>query len=580
MLRQARAQAAKALLPGLEPRIPVATARAPYRPPGAMRNSLDLEGRPRGHPCRRRHVRRRRFVGDGCAVEVARATTSSASRCSSTTMARRPIARAPAAPGSDIHDARDVAAAHRHSALRARLREPLPRGGDRQFRRQLCARARRRCRASSAIASIKFRDLLETARELGAAALATGHYVASRRLRRRLARAASARADADRDQSYFLFATTREQLDYLRFPLGDMTKPRGARAGAPLRPRRSPTSRTARTSASCRPAATPTSSAGCGRMRWSPATSSISPAACSAAIDGICHFTVGQRKGLGIAAGEPLFVVRLDADSAPRRGRPARGAARCDRIVLRDVNWIGDGALDRAIGEGIEMFVRVRSTRAAAAGVAARGARRLRGRTRRRRGGRLARPGLRVLRRAVGAGARARRRLHQSASAKRRRAARSDRGRVAEAVARLTQEFRAGDGGHQSRPASTKAYDRWAPVYDLVFGKVFDEGRRSTIAEADRIGGRVLDVGVGTGLSLSDYSRSTKLCGVDISEAMLRKAQAARARARPHQCRDARGDGRQASRLRRRLVRRGGRAICHHRGAGSRRRRSTTSSAC
>src|SRR6476646_6739161 len=70
----------------------------------------------------------------------------------------------------------------------------------------------------------------------------------------------------------------------------------------------------------------------------------------------------------------------------------------------------------------------------------------------------------------------------------------------------------------------TKAYDRWAPVYDLVFGKVFDEGRRSTIAEADRIGGRVLDVGVGTGLSLSEYSRSTKLCGVDISEPMLRRA--------------------------------------------------------
>jgi phosphatidylethanolamine/phosphatidyl-N-methylethanolamine N-methyltransferase len=70
----------------------------------------------------------------------------------------------------------------------------------------------------------------------------------------------------------------------------------------------------------------------------------------------------------------------------------------------------------------------------------------------------------------------------------------------------------------------TKAYDRWAPIYDLVFGKVFDEGRRSTIAEADRIGGRVLDVGVGTGISLSDYSRGTKLCGVDISEGMLRRA--------------------------------------------------------
>jgi len=58
-----------------------------------------------------------------------------------------------------------------------------------------------------------------------------------------------------------------------------------------------------------------------------------------------------------------------------------------------------------------------------------------------------------------------------------------------------------------------------------VFGKVFDQGRQSTIAVADKIGGRILDVGVGTGLSLSDYSRSTRLCGVDISEPMLRKAQ-------------------------------------------------------
>ena len=74
------------------------------------------------------------------------------------------------------------------------------------------------------------------------------------------------------------------------------------------------------------------------------------------------------------------------------------------------------------------------------------------------------------------------------------------------------------------RAGVAKAYGRWAPVYDLVFGKVFDHGRQSTIAEADRIGGRVLDVGVGTGLSLSDYSRTTKLCGVDISEPMLRKA--------------------------------------------------------
>lgn len=75
------------------------------------------------------------------------------------------------------------------------------------------------------------------------------------------------------------------------------------------------------------------------------------------------------------------------------------------------------------------------------------------------------------------------------------------------------------------RAGVEKSYAAWAPVYDMVFGKVFSEGRRSTIAVADAIGGRVLDVGVGTGLSLSDYSRATKLHGVDISEPMLRKAQ-------------------------------------------------------
>jgi phosphatidylethanolamine/phosphatidyl-N-methylethanolamine N-methyltransferase len=80
-------------------------------------------------------------------------------------------------------------------------------------------------------------------------------------------------------------------------------------------------------------------------------------------------------------------------------------------------------------------------------------------------------------------------------------------------------------GNDIDRAGVTKAYDRWAPIYDLVFGKVFEHGRRSTIAEANRIGGRILDVGVGTGLSLSDYSPTTKLWGVDISYSMLRKSQ-------------------------------------------------------
>src|SRR5882672_12197403 len=71
----------------------------------------------------------------------------------------------------------------------------------------------------------------------------------------------------------------------------------------------------------------------------------------------------------------------------------------------------------------------------------------------------------------------------------------------------------------------TKAYARWAPVYDVVFGAVFDRGRQAAIAAAERIGGRILEVGVGTGISLPDYKRTNRLCGVDISEAMLRKAE-------------------------------------------------------
>ena len=71
----------------------------------------------------------------------------------------------------------------------------------------------------------------------------------------------------------------------------------------------------------------------------------------------------------------------------------------------------------------------------------------------------------------------------------------------------------------------TKAYARWAPVYDLVFGAVFEKGRAAAIAATERIGGRILEVGVGTGISLPDYSRANRICGVDISEPMLMKAQ-------------------------------------------------------
>ena len=74
-----------------------------------------------------------------------------------------------------------------------------------------------------------------------------------------------------------------------------------------------------------------------------------------------------------------------------------------------------------------------------------------------------------------------------------------------------------------------KAYDRWAPVYDLVFGPVFERGRRASLVAAERIGGRILEVGVGTGISLPDYSPANTIFGCDISDAMLDKARAASA---------------------------------------------------
>ena len=209
--------------------------------------------------------------------------------------------------------------------------------------------------------SIKFRDLLATARELGASALATGHYVSSRRMSDG-SRALLCAADADRDQSYFLFATTREQLDYLRFPLGDMTKQQARdlarRFGLTVADKHDsqdicfvPSGRYTDIIGRLRPNAV------------EPGDVIDLDGRVIGRHQGIIHFTVGQRRGLGIASSAPLYVVRLDAVSRRVVVGP-REALRTHRIVLRDVNWIGGGALDRAIGEGLEIFVRVRSTRA------------------------------------------------------------------------------------------------------------------------------------------------------------------------------------------------------------------------
>jgi tRNA-specific 2-thiouridylase len=168
--------------------------------------------------------------------------------------------------------------------------------------------------------------------------------------------------DADRDQSYFLFATTREQLDYLRFPLGDMTKPQtrelARRFGLTVADKQDsqdicfvPSGRYTDIIGRLRPNAV------------LPGDIVDLDGGIIGRHQGIVHFTVGQRRGLGIASSAPLYVVRLEAASRRVVVGP-REALRMDRIALRDVNWIGDGPLDRAVGEGLEIFVRVRSTRA------------------------------------------------------------------------------------------------------------------------------------------------------------------------------------------------------------------------
>src|SRR5690349_1687688 len=209
--------------------------------------------------------------------------------------------------------------------------------------------------------SIKFRDLLSTARELGAQALATGHYVASRRLADG-SRALVCAADADRDQSYFLFATTREQLQYLRFPLGDMTKQQtrelARKFGLSVADKHDsqdicfvPTGRYTDVIERLKPHAV------------EPGEIVDLNGKVLGRHEGIVHFTVGQRRGLGIAAAEPRYVVRLDAKTRRVVVGP-REALRTRSITLREVNWIGDGALPQG-DQRREVFVKVRSTRPA-----------------------------------------------------------------------------------------------------------------------------------------------------------------------------------------------------------------------
>ncbi|MGX1306347.1 tRNA-specific 2-thiouridylase [Amorphus suaedae] len=207
--------------------------------------------------------------------------------------------------------------------------------------------------------SVKFSDLLDTAKTLDAAALATGHYVDSRA--NGAHRALFRPKDADRDQSYFLYATTQEQLDYLRFPLGRMTKPETRRLAAELG---LPVADKADSQDIC---FVPTGGYADVIERLRPGA--VMPGdivhidgRVMGRHEGIIRYTVGQRRGLGLAVGEPLFVVGLDADTHRVIVGP-KSALETHRVYLREVNWLGDAPLAQAVAEGMEVYARVRSTR-------------------------------------------------------------------------------------------------------------------------------------------------------------------------------------------------------------------------
>ena len=261
--------------------------------------------------------------------------------------------------GQDIHDARTAAEAigipHYVLDYESRFREQVMEDfADAYLRGETpipCVRCNQ---------TVKFRDLLDTARDLGAEAMATGHYV-----RREvgpdgpeLHRA----ADPARDQSYFLFATTAEQLEFLRFPLGGLPKPvvRAAAAGLGLAVAEKPDSQDI-----------------CfvPEGRYTTVIDRLRPQGAEPGDivhmdgrllgrhEGVTRYTIGQRRGLNVAVGDPLFVVRIDADKRQVVVGP-REALLTRALTLKETNWIGEGAsLAAACEAGRPVLARVRSTR-------------------------------------------------------------------------------------------------------------------------------------------------------------------------------------------------------------------------
>ncbi len=209
--------------------------------------------------------------------------------------------------------------------------------------------------------TVKFRDLLDVARDLGAEAMATGHYV--RRAVGPDGRAQMRKAvDHSRDQSYFLFATTPAQLDFLRFPLADLEKPQVRGVAAEL---------------GLKIAAKPDSQDICFVPNGDYRTliDKLRPQGREAGEivhmdgrvlgthSGITDYTIGQRRGLNVAVGEPLFVTKLDPENRRVIVGP-REALLTAALTLDESNWLGDQpTLEVAAEAGAPVLARVRSTR-------------------------------------------------------------------------------------------------------------------------------------------------------------------------------------------------------------------------